>query len=105
MNETLTSTIQIELNWKKSDESNWESDGLYGATISTDENGKFVATLYAPISATRWDPEDVTEVAERVFDDFVLARQWVLAKEVERASQELLAEIEIEEGMVEWMTA
>ena len=49
MNETLTSTIQIELNWKKSDESNWESDGLYGATISTDETGKFVATLYAPI--------------------------------------------------------
>jgi len=101
MNETLNSTISIELTWKKSDESNWESDGLYGAAISVNEDGKYVATLYAPIAATRWDPEDVTEVAERVFDDFVLARQWVLAKETERASQELLAEIEIEEGMVE----
>lgn len=102
MNETLTSTIQIELNWTKTDQyepAQWESNGAYGATISTDKDGKYVATLFAPIAATRWDPEDVTEVAERVFDDFVLARQWVLAKETERAAQELFAEIEIEEGM------
>lgn len=102
MNEKLISTISIELTWTKTDQYEpvqWESNGLYGATISTDTDGKFIATLFAPIAATRWDPEDVTEVDERVFDDFVLARQWVLAKETERAAQELFAEIQIEEGM------
>jgi hypothetical protein len=97
----LTSTIGIELTWIKTDQYEpiqWESNGAYGATISTDRGGKFVATLFAPISATRWEPEDVTEIAERVFDEFLLAREWVFAKEVERAAQELLAEVDIEEA-------
>ncbi len=101
MNETLTSTINVELTWTKTDQYEpiqWESNGAYGATISTDRDGKFVATLFAPISATRWEPEDVTEIAERVFDEFLLAREWVFAKEVERAAQELLAEVDIEEA-------
>jgi hypothetical protein len=97
----LTSTISIELTWVKTDQYEpiqWESNGAYGATISTDRDGKFIATLFAPIAATRWEPEDVTEIDERVFDEFLLAREWVFAKEVERAAQELLAEVDIEEA-------
>ena len=33
-----------------------------------------------------------------MFDEFLLAREWVFAKEVERAAQELLAEVDIEEA-------
>lgn len=99
MNDTITSSVNVTIEWTPQEDGSWEGKGdLYGASITPTDDGKYVATLYAPIPATRWEPEDVTEVAERVFADLHLARAWVLAKESEAVASELLAEIDVDEA-------
>lgn len=90
--------VKINVEWTVQEDGSWDGVGsLYGASVTLTEDGKYAATLFAPTPATRWEPDDVTEVAERVFTTLDIARAWVLAKEVEATAGELLTEVDIEE--------
>lgn len=106
MNDTITSSVDVTIEWTPQEDGSWDGVGsLFHASITLTGDGKYVATLYAPIPATRWEPADEVEVAERVFADLYIARAWVLAKESEAIASELLAEVDIDEAcaaMTDW---